>query len=164
MSHRPHYNGYILAKEVFSGMSKDMSKECFEHLSTPAPDPFYEKGTNEYAYGKFRNYADELGKYSIYFNPSLRSPMPRTRAEAMMCGTTVVTTKNHDVELFIKNGVNGFYSDSPDELRSYLKYLLDHPEKAREIGEAGRRTAMDIFNHDRFLEAWKENLEEVLKS
>jgi glycosyltransferase involved in cell wall biosynthesis len=121
------------------------------------------KNNNFYARAKFDNYVRELGKYSVYLNPTLRSPMPRTRGEAMMCGLVTVSAKNHDVELFIKNGVNGFYSDNPRELREYLLYLCENPEAARKIGEASRQTAMDIFNHDRYLAEWEKTIKEVLK-
>ncbi len=161
MSHRPHYNGYILKNEVFSEIPEE---HWYENISIPEPNSSYGKGTNDYAYAKFSNYTRELGKYSIYFNPTLRSPMPRTRSEAMMCGCAIVTAGNHDVELFIKNGANGFYSDDQAELREYLLFLLRDPKRAREIGMAGRKTAMDIFNHDRFLSEWDDVAGEILNS
>ncbi|MEI7621880.1 MAG: glycosyltransferase, partial [Candidatus Moraniibacteriota bacterium] len=160
MSHRPHYNGFVVKNEVFKEMPMEYH---YENLKVPSPDLFYEKDTNEYAFAKFDNYAKEIGRYRIYFNPTLRSPMPRTRAEAMLCGSVVVTTRNHDVELFIKNGVNGFYSNDPNELREYMIYLLENPEKAKEIGIAGRETAMDVFGNDRFLKNWEELILKVIK-
>ena len=159
MRNRPHYNGYLLYNEIMRELPTQYSPE---HLSVPEPDKAYGNNNNYYARSKFNNYVRELGKYSIYLNSTLRSPMPRTRAEAMMCGLATVSAKNHDVELFIKNGVNGFYSDKPHELRDYLLYLCENPEIAREIGEAGRQTAMDLFNHDRFLMDWEKTIKYVL--
>jgi glycosyltransferase involved in cell wall biosynthesis len=80
--------------------------------------------------------------------------MPRSRGEPMMCGVVTVNAKNHDVDLFIKNGVNGFYADEPAELKEQLLFLLRNPAAARELGAAGRRTALDVFNIDRYLEDW----------
>ena len=88
--------------------------------------------------------------------------MPRTRGEAMICGLAIVSTKNHDVELFMKNGKTGFYSDNPRELKEYLLYLSENPSLAHEMGEAGREMAMNIFNHDRFLNEWEKTLRDVL--
>ena len=62
----------------------------------------------------------------------------------------------------MKNGINGFYSDTPSELREYLLYLSENPLIAQEMGEAGRQMAMNIFNHDRFLMDWEKTLQEVL--
>jgi glycosyltransferase involved in cell wall biosynthesis len=76
----------------------------------------------------------------------------------MMCGLVIVSTNNHDVDLFLKNGVNGFYSNDPDELREYLLYLLKNPALCQKIGMEGRKTAMDIFNHDRYLKEWEDTI------
>ncbi|MDQ1274567.1 MAG: hypothetical protein QG610_138, partial [Euryarchaeota archaeon] len=160
MRNRPHYNGYLLYNEIMRGFPAQYSSE---YLSVPEPNKAYGNNNNYYASSKFNNYVRELGKYSVYLNPTLRSPMPRTRAEAMMCGLATVSAKNHDVELFIKNGVNGFYSDKPHELRDYLLFLCENPETAQEIGKAGRQTAMDLFNHDRFLMDWEKTIKQVLR-
>ncbi len=160
MKERPHYRGYYVFQKTF----EDFPREYLPgSLSVPEPHILYEKNTNPYAYAKFRNYVDNIRQYSIYFNPTLRSPMPRCRGEAMMCGLVPVSANNHDVELFIKNGENGFYSNDPYELREYLLYLLKNPDKCRKIGEASRLLAMDIFNHDRYLHAWEEIISGVLK-
>ena len=80
-----------------------------ETLRVPEPHPRYVG--NAYALAKFRRYVDELRRYSVYFNPTLRSPMPRARGEPMMCGVVTVSARNHDVDRFIENGVDGFYAD-----------------------------------------------------
>jgi glycosyltransferase involved in cell wall biosynthesis len=150
---RPHYRGFFLYEKVF----KDFPTQCQPAtLYVPEPDILY--NGNEYALGKFQNYMRELSRFSIYFNPTLRSPMPRARGEAMLCGLVTVSAKNHDVECFIKNGWNGFFSDDPEELRSYLVYLLKNPDALRKIGGRGRQTAMDVFNHDRYLGEWEKTL------
>jgi glycosyltransferase involved in cell wall biosynthesis len=65
-----------------------------------------------------------------------------------------VSAQNHDVDLFVKNGVNGFYSNEPGELREQLLALARGRGLARKIGLEGRRTAADLFNHDRYLADW----------
>ncbi len=160
MLYRPHYNGYFIFKDVFKEFPDEFMPDT---LSVPEPDINYRHDNNNYAYAKFRNYIDEIRQYSIYFNPTLRSPMPRSRGEGMMCGLVPVSNNNHDVDLFIKNGVNGFYSNDPGELREYLLYLSKNPEKTRKIGMEARKTAIDIFNHDRYLKLWEDNISEILK-
>ena len=159
MKTRPHYNGYIVYKEVIKNFPK---KYLPEFLPVKEPNKAYGTDNNWYANCKFDNYVRALGEYSIYFNPTIRSPMPRTRGEAMMCGLAIISTKSHDVELFMKNGVNGFYSDDPSELREYLLYLSENPTIAKEVGEAGRHLAMDIFNHDRYLMDWEKTIKTIL--
>ncbi|MBA4372481.1 MAG: glycosyl transferase [Thermodesulfovibrio sp.] len=159
MLNRPHYNGYFQYREVFDEFPGEYAPTM---LHVPEPNVLYAKNSNAYAYAKFRNYVDEIRQYSIYFNPTLRSPMPRSRGEAMLCGLVTVSMNNHDVDMFIRNGVNGFYSNDAYELREYLRYLLKNPEQCRKIGLEGRKTAMDIFNNDRYLKAWDDTIAEVL--
>jgi hypothetical protein len=156
MLSRPHYRGFFCYSAVFEDFPEQFMPAT---LYVPEPDVLY--SGNEYAVAKYQNYVNELRRYSVYFNPTLRSPMPRARGEAMLCGLATVSLKNHDVECFIKNGWNGFYSDDPGELRSQLLFLLRNPRAAREIGLRGRGTAMDVFNHDRYLQDWKRILDEL---
>lgn len=153
---RPHYRGYFLYRTVFSEFPEDLKSETLH-----VPDPHVLYTGNTYAVGKFQNYVDEIRRYSVYFNPTQRSPMPRARCEPMMCGVVTVSARNHDVDLFIQNGVNGFYSNDPAELRDILIGLMRDPGLARRIGAEGRKTAIDVFNHDRYLADWRQVISEV---
>lgn len=147
---RPHYRGLYLYQQVFSPeFPKDFLPES---LSVPDPDIGYKD--NLFAIAKYKNYVDQIRQYSVYFNPTLRSPMPRARCEPMMCGVVTVSANNHDVDMFIKNGVNGFYSNDADELREQLIYLMRHPEATRKMGNEAKNTAFSVFNHDRYLADW----------
>jgi len=156
---RPHYRGYKVYLAVFQDFPQEFLPSI---LSVKEPHPVLQG--NIYAQTRFRNYVDNIREYSIYFNPTIRSPMPRSRGEAMMCGLVTVSLNNHDVDLFIDNGMNGFYADTPTQLREILLYLLQNPEEAHAIGHRGRELAMDIFNHDRYLNAWQETLFDLTKS
>jgi glycosyltransferase involved in cell wall biosynthesis len=155
---RPHYRGFYLYQKVFSPDFPAMFLP--ETLSVPDPDIDYVD--NLFAIGKYKNYVDQIRKYSVYFNPTLRSPMPRARCEPMMCGVVTVNANNHDVDMFIKNGVNGFYSNDPAELREQLVYLMRNPAITRRMGEEARKTAINVFNHDRYLADWSALLFSVV--
>ena len=122
----------------------------------PRPHPSYAPGTAAYAWAKYRNYVDTLRQYSVYFNPTLRSPMPRARTEPMMCGVATVSASNHDVMHFIRNGENGFHSNDANELRDFLYFLQRNPAECQRIGAAGRQTALREFNIDRFVGTWQQ--------
>jgi len=158
VSSRPHYRGFYLYQQVFNS---DFPSELLpSRLTVPNPDIDYTE--NIFALGKYKNYIDQLRKYSVYFNPTLRSPMPRARAEPMMCGVVTVNANNHDVDMFIKNGVNGFYSSDAEELREQLLFLMRHSDVVRKIGAEARRTALDVFNHDRYLSEWTALLRSIV--
>ena len=164
MINRPHYRGYNILNQV----TQQLPGHCKPSgLAVPEPKRYH--GTNQnmtrnndYAYAKFNNYIKTVGEFSIYFNPTIRSPMPRSRTEAMMCGLATVSYETHDVNLFIKNGINGFYSKDTKELADYIIYLCDHPNVCEKIGKEGRKTACDIFNHDRYLYEWQETIKSVI--
>ncbi len=153
--YRPHYNGAKLHGEVMERLGGIAKSDHVKPLIPPGADV---RVPNEFGLAKYQSYVDWLRAFSIYFNPTARSPMPRTRAESMLCGLAIVTANNHDADMFIRNGVNGFYGDTPEELASYLKFLLDRPDACRKMGQEGRRTATRVFNHDQFLYQWQEIL------
>jgi len=147
---RPHYRGYFLYREVFDSFPPE-----FAPSTLSVREPWHWRFGNSYARAKFKNYVDEIRRYSVYFNPTMRSPMPRARGEAMMCGLVTVNAHNHDVDCFIRNSVNGFYSNDVRELREYLLYLMRNPDVARRVGAEGRKTAIATFHIDRYLADWQ---------
>jgi glycosyltransferase involved in cell wall biosynthesis len=149
---RPHYRGLHILNEVNSHLPNDLK---INSISTPEPIEYKVKEGNEYAFSKYRNYIDTLREYSIYFNPTIRSPMPRSRTEAMMCGLVTVSYKTHDVDMFIKNKINGFYSEHPSELAEFIVYLANNESAFEKISDASYQTAIDVFNNDRYLHEWK---------
>jgi len=82
--------------------------------------------------------------------------MPGARAEAMMTGTIPVSLANHDVDMFIQNGVNGFYGNSAEELAEHVAWLMKNEKQREDISRNARLTTMDIFNIDRHLAGWSE--------
>lgn len=154
MKSRPFYNGYKLYGEIIKGLPKDM----LPHPIAPASPGHCLGKENFYARAKFCNYVDELRKHLVYLNPTLRSPMPRTRTEAMLCGLISVSMQNHDVEMFIDNEKNGFFSQDPGLLRDYILYCRNNPGPARRIAELSRKTALSVFSLDRFLGCWNRLL------
>lgn len=108
-------------------------------------------------------YRDFLGKSLVYFNPTLGSPMPRTRTEAMLSGCAIVTTPNQDADMFIKDGENGILcKNNPVDAASKIADLIFNYKKAVLIGERGRRTAVRLFNIERFKKEWLDLISEVL--
>lgn len=93
--------------------------------------------------------------------------------EAMMTGIPMLCVgpkKGNSHEMFpdqntyeipgiIQQGVNGYYSDSVEELQGYAQHLLDDVNLARSISAFGRNTAIDLFGKAKIKAQWKEYLE-----
>jgi len=110
----------------------------------------------------FENLKWYYNSYSVYFNTTIKSPMPRSRGEAMMSGMPIVSTDNYDTKEFIKNGVNGFISNDPRELHQYLSVLLRNEKLRKHFSEQSRKVAIERFHISRFLNQWKELLGMVI--
>lgn len=121
----------------------------------------------------FDDYRDFIGRSLVYFNPTLESPMPRSRTEAMLSGACVVTLGNHGPEEWIENGKNGFVFPNFDPYASEkpydpivivdtIEWLLNNYEKAKAIGQEGKKTALELFSQDRFQREWMDTINHVL--
>ena len=113
----------------------------------------------------FDDYRDFIGRSLLYFNPTLESPMPRSRTEAMLSGSCAISLPNHGAEQFIQNGVNGFHvPNNPVAVADLIEGLLDPKmyRKVVEIGQRGKATARELFRKERFQAEWRTLLERVL--
>ncbi len=156
--HRPHYRGAWEHERVAELLDPRLAIETARHFGAPIE----KRDGNGFAIRQFRAYVDRIRQFTAYLNTTLRSPMPRSRTEAMMTGVIPVCLRNHDVDMFIENGVDGFYADSPEELAEFLNELFADRAMASAMSAAARRKAMDVFNHDNYLLAWTELLNDAV--
>jgi glycosyltransferase involved in cell wall biosynthesis len=98
---------------------------------------------------------------SVFLNTSLISPVPTALMEAMSCGCAVISTANCMIPSIIKNGINGFISNNPAELRAYCRRLLTDVDLAASMGAAARQTIIDRFSQEKFVANWDSLLREA---
>lgn len=101
-------------------------------------------------------------EYSVFFNTTTKSAMPRVRAEALMCGTPVVTTKNYGIERYLIDNKSCLYANSKEDMLISIKKLLSSESMQYDIGQAGREAALKHFHIDKYKERWKEVFRSVL--
>lgn len=114
----------------------------------------------------WEEYKEFIGRSLVYFNPTWQSPMPRSRTEAMLSGACIVSTRHHDWENYVKDGVDGFIiPDNPHSAARILKELVTtRVKEAKEVGQRGKQTAIREFSHERWAADWQKFIEkEVLK-
>ena len=95
----------------------------------------------------------------IFLNTSTISPVPTALMEAMSCGCAVVTTATCMIPEIIENGVNGFISNDPEELKQYLVDLLNNEDLAKKIGSNARNTITEKYSTSKFVDSWNRTLE-----
>ena len=157
--YRPYYRGFNFFNEVVGLDYKNLFNinKIYDH------EPSSFDNINDFAIKKFKNYRDEITKHSIYFNPTQRSPMPRSRGEAIMSGLVCVSADNHDVSKFIQNGVDGFYSNDKAEIYDALKFLTMNNQGRRKMQIKSRDLAIKYFSLERYHQEWIDALKEYIK-
>ncbi len=98
----------------------------------------------------------KYNQYSVFFNTTTRSAMPRVRGEALMCGTPLVTTKNFGIENYLEDKKHCLYADSKSEMLECLKKVLSSNSLQQDLGAAGREVAIKSFNIKEYKSRWED--------
>ncbi len=139
--------GFNLWKEVASSVPCQVVGKCTgEHARFSQPAQCKE------------HLRDIYQTAAVFLNTSLHSPVPTVMMEAMACGTPVVTTGTCMIPEIIEHGVNGIIANNASDMKFWCRELLDDPDLARKIGEAGRKTIQERYSLDRFVASWNKLL------
>lgn len=98
---------------------------------------------------------DIYNSYSGYLNTTLHSAMPRSRAEAMMCGLPIITTSNYDTPFYFKDRINCLIANDSSSMIKSIKILISDSKMQNDLSIAGRETAINFFNIKTYVERWK---------
>jgi glycosyltransferase involved in cell wall biosynthesis len=98
---------------------------------------------------------ETYNQYSVFLNTTTRSAMPRTRAEALMCGTPLVTTNNFGIDEYLEHGKNCLFADTKEDMVKNINKILSSKALAKELGENGRATAIEHFHIDDYKAKWQ---------
>lgn len=88
---------------------------------------------------------------AVVIQKSLREGFGLTVSEAMWKSRPVVGGNTGGIRLQIDENVNGFLVSSVEEAAQRLLFLLNHPRRARRMGEAGRAKVRQRFLSTRHL-------------
>ena len=96
--------------------------------------------------------------------PSRDEPLSVVAAEAMMFSKPCICSDHTGIAFFIKDGEDGliFKSENSKELAEKIVYIMDHLEKAKEIGEAGRKLYDENFTIEKFKLRVNQAIDEML--
>lgn len=99
--------------------------------------------------------------YRFVFNPIRYTSLGLAVLEAMMVGIPVVALATTEVATVIEDGRSGFADTNVSTLIDRMQQLIRDPQLARQLGEQGRRRAMERFHIDRFVSDWNAALADV---
>jgi alpha-maltose-1-phosphate synthase len=116
---------------------------------------------------------------TLFVCPSIYEPMGIVNLEAMACETAVVATATGGIPEVVADGSTGLLVPieqatdgtgtplNPDrfvaDLAAAITELLENPQRAAEMGKAGRRRAIEHFSWDAIAERTMEVYRSVLK-
>ena len=89
-----------------------------------------------------------------YLNTTTESAMPRSRAEAMMCGLPIITTNNYDISKYLDHKKTCLFANSYQEMIECSKMILDNDDLRLELSEKSRECAIKHFNIKDYLDKW----------
>jgi len=85
--------------------------------------------------------------FDVFVISSLYEGLGRALTEALASGRPVVATAVNGVVDLVEPGATGLLAapDAPEDLAANVIWLLDHPDEARRMGEAGRARVRAAF-------------------
>ena len=134
-------------------------KEELQHLT-------YKLGISSFVSFK-GNQKDVLPFYHnshILVMPSNWEGLPLVLLEGMACGLPIVATDIEGIHEGIEDGANGllFSPGNSIQLSEKIKFLIEHPDKAIEMGKIGREKALKNFSLisivDKYIELYRSLL------
>jgi glycosyltransferase involved in cell wall biosynthesis len=98
--------------------------------------------------GEVRDVPGLLGRAGVFVQPSRSEGISLTLLEAMARGLPVIATRVGGNSEVVEDGVNGFLvaSEDPPALAAAVLALRADPDRARELGLAGRRRVEETFD------------------
>jgi glycosyltransferase involved in cell wall biosynthesis len=103
-----------------------------------------------------------MASHRFFFNPIRYTSLGLAIVEAMMVGMPIVGLATTELPTVIRNGENGFVDTRLDRLIDAMRGLLRDPAQAARLGENARRTALERFNIERFVDDWLGALRSVV--
>jgi len=86
--------------------------------------------------------------FDVFVISSLYEGLGRALTEALASGRPVVATAVNGVPNLVEHGSTGLLASpvSPESLATCVTWLLEHPESARQMGQAGRQRVLSLFH------------------
>jgi glycosyltransferase involved in cell wall biosynthesis len=95
-----------------------------------------------------------ISKYRFFFNPIRYTSLGLSVCEAMMTGMPIIGLSTTEMPITITNDFSGYIHTDIDYLIEKMKHLLVNPDRAKQLGQGARETAISKFNIERFKNDW----------
>ena len=105
--------------------------------------------------------AERMREASVFVLPSLSEGLGRVVIEAMAAGKPVIGSREGGIAELIREGETGFLIPPGDEaaLAERLRWVLEHPTEAEEMGRRARAFAASFFSTEKYLQGYRQVFE-----
>jgi glycosyltransferase involved in cell wall biosynthesis len=102
--------------------------------------------------------AKQMSEARVFVLPSTSEGLGRVVFEAMASGTPVIGSRVGGIPDMVDDGVTGFLVPPGNEqaLAEKLRWMLEHPEEAKVMGERSRVTAERIFSTEAYIRGYRK--------
>ena len=114
--------------------------------------------------GERKDVPDILYAADIFVLPSLWEGFGLVIAEAMAAGVPVIASKIDGIPEVVIDSVTGILvpPKNPEAIANAILYLLNNPNKAKKMGQAGRERVEKCFSVDEMVRKWDKLYQELL--
>lgn len=132
--------------------------DVFKYVRERVPLDLVGMGTGSLGLGEVLHpqLPEFVSRYRFFFNPIRYTSLGLAVGEAMLLGVPVAGLATTEMVTLIHDGENGFLHTDVDYLVSRMQLLLADHGLARQLGAAGKATAMERFNIQRFCNEWEQ--------
>jgi N-acetyl-alpha-D-glucosaminyl L-malate synthase BshA len=115
--------------------------------------------------GKLDNVPDLMGCTDVLLLPSEFESFGLVALEAMSCEVPVVATNVGGIPEVVIHGETGFLGELGDvkTMADYVLKILKSPDLKKQMAEAGRRRAVEVFDQSKIVPQYEAYYEKVLK-
>lgn len=156
MKKRGLFCGYDIFNEVTAGLNRYVFGPGNDDIDYWGGEKPYEELIEEYKKHRVYFYTGTYpASYTLNFIEAFMTGIPIVAIGDSLAYLNIYDIHAYEVTQIIKNGVNGFVSEDKKELRGYIEELLHNPELAKQIGDEGRKTAIELFGKSVIIEKWR---------
>ena len=110
------------------------------------------------------NVQKRLGHFNLYVNSSITETMPLSVMEAMSSGLPVLCTRNNGNMQIVREGIDGLFCDTPEDMADNLVKLLNDPDLIPRMSQNARARIEERFSIERYVKSFEALFEELYDS
>lgn len=166
MKERGKFCGYDIFMEATEGFHRNLYGTQSKNPDlTPMDDPLW-RGQLSFddlkkAYREHQVYlytGTYPASYTLNFIEAMMTGIPIVAIGRQLADLKIFQMDAYEVDQIIESGVTGYIGNSVAELRECISLLINNPEAARKMGQAGREKAIELFGKETIRREWEKFL------